>query len=811
MRCIFAHRYLIVLLFVALSTLTLQAQVGWAPVTPLEGGEIAGFVRKPSTGYLFVGTANNGVFRSSNEGVLWTGCSTGLPVQGVRDLALASDGSLYTATNTTVYRSDNDGASWLRCNTLNQVRALACDKNGRVFAGSDSGVFRSDNNGAAWVRVAPFRKSVTALTITKANHIFAGNDSGVYRSVDNGNTWARIVSGIPPVTFAWRTILFADTVNGDVYVGNQVSELYRSSNNGDTWTATTPLHSPTTTQPITMIFRHPATRVLFVMTNTLWKSYDAGANWQNVAVPFPMKWTTRMTASGPTGALLGGTGGILFSPDSSSVWQLRNNGLNAVSVLAMLADDNAIYISSTSNGIYKTMNSGSTWTYASAALEDQSIGCIAHHPPSNTLFATSDERLYRSSDGGGHWALSDSGLGRKIANSWWSNVSKIAVHPSGSIFAYDWYRAIFRSRDGGRYWTNVNNGLPDTLVSALAASDAGSSAGTLFVGTMSGKMFHSSNEGDTWVQDTAGVPANGFITSMIVSNKTGTVLMHSGGWICRSTDAGRNWTKIIVKSGLQNFTIHKNSGQLFIITSPIAPTATLYRSADDGLTWQDAGSVLPNYSGPRLMADSSSYLWVGHTNGGEVYRTQQVVPVTFSAFSAWLNQGHALLRWTTVYEERNYGFGIEKRALSGKWTDIGFVQGAGSSDALQEYTFTDPAKLTAPATYRLRQTDYDGSLQYSSEVSVYASVETSDSFAILETAPSPARGETQLRFSLPESGNVRFEIYNILGQSRLLLLNEHRESGMHALHFDASDLTPGFYLIKGSTNTSTAVRPLLVR
>ena len=811
MRRTFHHRYVLPFLCGVLFTVNLHAQVGWVPAAPMEGGQTAGLVRKVSNGYLFVGTWNSGVFRSSNEGVVWTGCSNGLTLQGSRELALAPDGSLFTSTSTDVYRSADDGSSWQKCNTLSQVKSLACDNMGRIFAGSDSGVFRSMNNGATWERVAPFRKSVTALAVTAANHIFASNDSGVYRSLDNGLTWVRTVAGIPPLTSALRMILFADTSNGDVYAGNQYSELYRSTNNGDTWVPTTPLHSPITTEAITMIFRHPSTRILYVATNTLWKSYDIGTSWQSVSIPLPMKWMTRMVGSGATGALMGGSGGVFFSADSGSVWQPRNAGLTAVLIQSVIADANAVYFGTYTDGILKSANSGNTWSSVSTGLGNRSVNALGYHAPSNTLFASTNSRLYRSSNGGGAWVLSDSGLGHVVAYLRSSNVSQIAMHPSGSIFAYDWYRAIFRSTDGGRLWTNVNNGLPDTLVSALAASRAGSSAGTLFMGTMSGKMFHSVNEGTTWVRDTAGLPASGFITSLIVSDKTGTVIMHTGSWIYRSVDAGLHWAKIFLKSGMHNFTMHQGSGQMFILAYATGPTATLYRSADDGLTWQDAGSILPNIPGSRMLMDSTGHMWVGHTLGGQVYRTQQVVPVTFTSFSGWLNQGHALLRWSTVYEARNFGFSIERKDNAGEWSSIGFVSGAGSSDALCEYTFTDPAVLTAPTIYRLRQTDFDGAVQYSSEITVYAGAEKPAAFAILGIAPFPAHGETELRFLLGETGNVNISICDVLGRSRTQLLDDVRAPGTHVLHMDASTLAPGLYLIKGSTKTETAVRTLLVR
>jgi photosystem II stability/assembly factor-like uncharacterized protein len=784
----------------------MQAQVGWAPVTQLEGGRTAGLLRKPSNGYLFSGTVNGGVFRSSNEGAIWTPC--GSSPQVLRDIALSPDGSIFTATTSDVYRSADDGASWQKCNTLSRVWRIVCDGNGRVFAGSDSGVFRSTNNGGAWVRVAPFSTPVNTLAVTAANHVFAGNDSGVFRSTDNGGTWVRTVTGI---AYTRGTVLYADTQSGDVYAGNSVAEVYRTMDNGNTWVPMTPPNPPTATAPVTMIFRHPVTRVLFVATNILWQSSDVGTSWRGISLPFPMKFMSRMLASGATGAVIGASGGIAFSPDSSSTWQSRNTGYCAVPVSCMVADANAVYYGSWDNGVFRTTNNGNTWMAASAGMGLSTDNCLGHHAPSGTLFAGTADRLYRSNDAGSHWVPSDSGLAVVIGTYRYSNVNQLAMHPSGSIFASDWYRAVFRSTDGGRYWTNVNNGLPDTAVIVLAASSGGNSAGTLFIGTMTGRMFHSTNQGATWQQDTAGLPANGFISSILASDKTGTVFASINSSIYRSIDAGLHWTKVFFKSGLGRFTTHRSSGQLFIVAGGTGATVTMYRSVDDGVTWQDAGAVLPNYPNLHLLTDSSGFMWAGWQNGGHVYRTQLMVPVTFSSFSGILESGHARLSWRTVYEARNFGFAVERRYHAGSWNSIGFVPGAGSNTMTCDYTFTDPMELTGPAVYRLRQTDHDGSVQYSSEVTLAADATPADRFVILGTAPSPAHGATELHFSLAKAGHVRITVHDVLGRTQALLLDETRASGRHLLRFDAFALSRGFHLIMGSTDSETAVRSILVR
>ncbi len=805
-------RHCIVMFLFFTATFAMHAQVGWSPVTPLEGGRTVNIVRKTSSGVLFTGTESNGIFRSSNEGALWTACNNGLLAQGVRDIVLASDGSLFTANSSNVFRSTDDGGSWQKCNTLTRSWALACDGNGRVFAGTDSGVFRSTNFGGEWMRVATFRISSKKLIVTAAGHLFAARDSGIYRSTDNGTGWTKVSSSS-------NYTIYADMQNGDIYLGNPFSsEVLRSIDNGNTWTtmARPTLDASMDAWPVTMVYRHPVTRVLFVATNVMWISYDVGASWRNISVPYPAHWKSSMIPSGATGALLGGTGGVSYSPDSSnSNWQMRNTGLYAVPVTGMVATPNAVYFSSSTNGVYRSSNNGSSWTSVTNGLMFPSVSSLDYHQPSGTLFAGTSDRFYRSNDEGAHWTPSDSGITQTFGTYRSSYVNTMTMHPNGSMYANDWYHGVYRSTDVGRYWRMAKavSGV-DTMASVLIASNGGASAGCVFMystNSMNGTMFHTPNEGATWVRDSSGLPSNAGFSSIIASDKTGTVVTYANGWIYRSNDVGATWTKVAQKNSLQRFTKHRGSGQFFILSNPVGQYATLYRSADDGLTWQDAGSTLTNYAGPRMMTDSGGFLWVGFLNGGEVYRSQQVVPVTFASFSASPELGHALLRWSTVYEARNHGFGIEKKDDAGEWNNIGFVPGIGNSGTLRNYTFSDPAELKAPATYRLRQMDYDGAVQYSSEVTVNAGPASVAVFSLLGTSPSPAHGETELRFSLAEAGHVSIAVHDLLGRKRALLLDEIRAPGTHLMRFDASTLAPGCYLITGSTNGMKVVRTLLVR
>ncbi|MCB2205748.1 T9SS type A sorting domain-containing protein [bacterium] len=67
-------------------------------------------------------------------------------------------------------------------------------------------------------------------------------------------------------------------------------------------------------------------------------------------------------------------------------------------------------------------------------------------------------------------------------------------------------------------------------------------------------------------------------------------------------------------------------------------------------------------------------------------------------------------------------------------------------------------------------------------------------FAIGQTFPNPAAGETAVSFTLPRSGNVTLEIYDNSGRRVQSLLQQTQYgAGTHSLRFDASSLQDGVY------------------
>ncbi|MEM8486868.1 MAG: T9SS type A sorting domain-containing protein [Bacteroidota bacterium] len=62
--------------------------------------------------------------------------------------------------------------------------------------------------------------------------------------------------------------------------------------------------------------------------------------------------------------------------------------------------------------------------------------------------------------------------------------------------------------------------------------------------------------------------------------------------------------------------------------------------------------------------------------------------------------------------------------------------------------------------------------------------------------PNPFTQTTTLRYSLPQTMQVRLAVYDILGRQVALLVDAQQEAGIHTADFDAGDLPAGVYLAR---------------
>jgi hypothetical protein len=66
-------------------------------------------------------------------------------------------------------------------------------------------------------------------------------------------------------------------------------------------------------------------------------------------------------------------------------------------------------------------------------------------------------------------------------------------------------------------------------------------------------------------------------------------------------------------------------------------------------------------------------------------------------------------------------------------------------------------------------------------------------FELQQNFPNPFNPVTEIRYRIPITCWVKISIYNILGEEIMILINEKKQSGIHSLSLNASELPSGIY------------------
>ncbi|MCF7812024.1 T9SS type A sorting domain-containing protein [Candidatus Gracilibacteria bacterium] len=83
-------------------------------------------------------------------------------------------------------------------------------------------------------------------------------------------------------------------------------------------------------------------------------------------------------------------------------------------------------------------------------------------------------------------------------------------------------------------------------------------------------------------------------------------------------------------------------------------------------------------------------------------------------------------------------------------------------------------------------------------------------FALSQNYPNPFNPSTTIEFSLPQSGNIKLVVYDILGREVAILIDEWQHSGQHSVHFDASHLSAGMYVYRLTASSSTTTKKMIL-
>jgi len=210
--------------------------------------------------------------------------------------------------------------------------------------------------------------------------------------------------------------------------------------------------------------------------------------------------------------------GIGNHPHAAS-WMPGKGGLCLHTILRHPRKPDRMWVAISTGGCYRTDDGGESWHPANKGVAapflpdpypeyGQCVHKIAHHPQRpDVLYLQNHGGVYRSDDGGDTWLDIAGGLPSDFG-------FPIVVHPHDPATVYvvplnsdleryttGGHMAVWRTRDRGASWEPLDRGLPDeaylVILRDAMAADSFDETG-LYVGTNTGQLFFSRDEGQTW-------------------------------------------------------------------------------------------------------------------------------------------------------------------------------------------------------------------------------------------------------------------------------------------------------------------------
>ncbi|WP_210463189.1 YDG domain-containing protein [Rufibacter roseolus] len=176
------------------------------------------------------------------------------------------------------------------------------------------------------------------------------------------------------------------------------------------------------------------------------------------------------------------------------------------------------------------------------------------------------------------------------------------------------------------------------------------------------------------------------------------------------------------------------------------------------------------------------------------------LPVTLLSFEGKQKESIVYLSWATASEKDNDYFQVERSQDGKTFGTIGKVDGNGTTNEKQEYSFTDAAAPAGTVYYRLKQVDFDGKFEYSKVIAVKADGKASAQ-ASLQAYPNPTLGKVYVA-STEGSGPATVTLFHSSGRA-VSQRQVQLETGKPIA--DLTGQVPGIYYLQVQTNTGKSI------
>lgn len=278
---------------------------------------------------IYVGTEDQGVWRTADGGRSWTPAGKGIAWAEVTAVAVAPGesgrpGTVYAGTEpSAVFRSTDGGDTWTELKGLtglpsastwsfpprpetHHVRWIGVDPHDRrrVYVAIEAGaLIRSLDGGDTWLDRAPdgpYDTHTLALHPRARGRLYSAAGDGYYESRDEGRSWENNESGLRH-TYLFgvavdpadpeRVVVSAASGPSRAYAASSAASFIYVRNGGGAWEPVRDgLPDPKGTT-ISFLATGHEPHVIYAANNRgVFRSNDAGATWERLDLPWPERF-----------------------------------------------------------------------------------------------------------------------------------------------------------------------------------------------------------------------------------------------------------------------------------------------------------------------------------------------------------------------------------------------------------------------------------------------------------------------------------------------------------------------------------------